>query len=138
MEKIAANDFKNSWSNPINLCVLNNSLAKLPTENGILFLADEYFNDDYIYKKYRDYLIKNNKLIISAIKGRQMSNYSNYWTENVNENFKVSKKELHPNALANEMYADILFDEITINKNGVLKILLNTKNPRLIIGDFKL
>lgn len=116
LEKIAANDFENSWSNPINLCVLNDSLAKLPTENGIFFLTDEYFNDDYIYNKYRDYLIKNSKQIISSTQGKQMLNYSNYWVKNVNENFQVSKKELHPNALANKMYADILFDEISTNK----------------------
>jgi len=115
LEKIAASDFENSWSNPINLCVLDNSLSKLPTSNAIYFITDNYFNNNDKYKIYQNYLTKNDKYIVSSIEGKNLPKYSNYWTKNVYENFQVSKKELHPNVLANKMYTDILFQEITTN-----------------------
>ena len=115
LEKIAASDFENSWSNPINLCVLNTSLSKLPTSSAIYFITDDYFNNNDKYKIYKDYLIKNNKNIISSTEGKNLPKYSKYWNKDIYQKFQVSKMELHPNTLANKMYADILFQEITSN-----------------------
>ncbi|MFA5025585.1 MAG: hypothetical protein WC503_03710 [Candidatus Shapirobacteria bacterium] len=105
----------NAWLNPVNICIVNRSLSLLPKNKSIYFITTDYFGNNILYKKYRELLTEQNKYIISTdINKNNLSKYSKYY-KNVQEKFLISSKEGHPNALANQMYADILYNEITTN-----------------------
>lgn len=104
-----------AWSNPVNQCVLDNSLKILPTDNAIYFVTEDYDNNQNLTQKYKHHLMMSKKLILSSSAGKNTPRYSKYWRDNLWKNFTISSVEGHPNVLANQMYADILFDEITTN-----------------------
>jgi hypothetical protein len=111
-----------SWINPINQCIVNKSLEFLPTNNAIYFIDKNYDNDNSQFKYYLQSLNKNNKYVLSTEVGKYMDKYKKYFdphnlsdNHNIYDNFSISRVEPHPNALANQMYADILFNEITTN-----------------------
>ena len=110
-----------SWNNPVNSCVINNSLKLLPHEKAIYFFTDNYQDNSSVYKMFSDLLNKNNKTILSSIIGKNIPKYSKCFN-NPHQNFFVSSQEGHPNALANQMYADILFNEITTNPKWNFKL----------------
>lgn len=103
-----------AWSNHLNQCILDNSLKILPTSNTIYFLTEDYEDNWSQIKSYRQHLDKNQKYILSSNSGKYISKYVKYWN-NPWKSFTISPSEGHPNALANQMYADILFNEITTN-----------------------
>jgi hypothetical protein len=111
-----------SWNNIINQCIVNNSLSLLPTQNAIYLIDKDYNRQNEEFKVYLKLLNNNNKYLISTEVGRFMEKYKQYFiSEDIYSNFEISKMELHPNAIANQMYADILFDEITTNPSWNFK-----------------
>lgn len=105
-----------SWSNSVNNCILNIGLQQLPTKNSIYFLTQDYDGTWASIKAYKTVLNDTHKYVISSNLGENFPQYKPYFSPNqVNSNFVISSREGHPNALANQMYADILFKEITSN-----------------------
>ena len=105
-----------SWKNPINICIEKEISARLPTQNSLYFFADYYTDDNQNYSVYKNILSETNKTIIDSRVAKNYPKYKKYLSQdNIYDNFIVSQKETHPNALANQMYADILFNEITTN-----------------------
>ena len=104
-----------AWNNPINLCILNKSLEKLPTNNTIYFIPDNYLSIEEFYIKYKEQLSILHKNIITSERGQYIPKYHKFWKDTPWNHFLISPGESHPNALANRMYADILFNEITTN-----------------------
>lgn len=112
-----------SWSNSVNLCVLESNLANLPTQKAIYFLTDDYGGNN-LYTIYTEKLKKYGKRIVSSSSGKLLPSYSNLWKNNANpyDFLTISTKESHPNFLANQMYADILYNEIASDSSfGLLK-----------------
>ncbi|MFA5025583.1 MAG: SGNH/GDSL hydrolase family protein [Candidatus Shapirobacteria bacterium] len=104
-----------SWINPINQCIVDSSLQSLPTSNAIYLIDKDYYRDNTQFNYYYQSLLKNNKTILSTSIGKFMDHYKKYFDDNVYKNFNLSPSDPHPNAIANQMYAEILFDEITTN-----------------------
>lgn len=104
-----------AWKNPINLCILNSSLKLLPTFNTIYFIPDDYSNESEFYQTYKKQLSNQNKYILTSENGQKLNKYRKYWKDSPWNHFLISTSEKHPNALANQMYTDILYQEITIN-----------------------
>jgi len=105
-----------SWNNPINQCIIDNTNKLLPVDKSIYFIAEDYDENWDITVMYKSYLERNNKFILSSSTGKNIPKYSKYWIDNKYwDYFKVSQSEGHPSVLANQMYADILFKEITTN-----------------------
>lgn len=102
-----------SWINPINQCVVNTSSLLLPTEKSIYFIPDNYTTDNS-YDTYINFFKKTNKFIISIENSKNLKKYKKYWNDPY-KYFTVSPLEGHPSALANQAYADILYNEITTN-----------------------
>ncbi|HWS48741.1 MAG TPA: hypothetical protein VN174_01660 [Candidatus Methanoperedens sp.] len=104
-----------SWKNPINQCVVDQSIQLLPKDNAIFLIDKDYHRDNTQFDYYHQLLTKNNKTTISTSIGKYMDKYKRYFDEKVYMNFSLSPTDPHPNALANQMYSDILFSEITTN-----------------------
>ena len=105
-----------SWLNPINLCIEDYTIKNLPTENSIYFISDDYIKNNTAYNTYRNLLNKYSKTIVEVNSAKNIFPYSILWKfPNIDSLFTISYYEHHPNALANQMYADILFNEITTN-----------------------
>lgn len=104
-----------SWKNPINACVVNESIKRLPSNNAIYLVDKDYLRENPELKEYQRLLSQNNKYQISTEVGKFMDKYKRYFNKNVYQNFNVSLSDPHPNALANQMYTDIIFAEITTN-----------------------
>ena len=103
-----------SFENPQNICVLNEVISLLPKANAIYFSSYPPSKNYPLYQKYARYLEDEELYILSSDKGEEMNEYKKYW-ENHKKYFTVSQKEPHPSNLAHKMFADILFEEITIN-----------------------
>jgi len=107
-----------SLKNPTNICIFKKSLELLSNSQSIFFAADNYIiNNSDGFNIMNKYLIASNKKILPSEIGKNIPKYSLYWNNNIDlyNSFKISPAEGHPNALANQMYADILFIEITSN-----------------------
>lgn len=104
-----------AWSNPTNICVLDYCLNNLPTQNAIYFTTEDYNDNWNLWDIYRERLNLAQKYIVSSSRGKEIPKYAPYWKTNPYTSFLVSKLENHPNSIANQMYADILFNEITTN-----------------------
>lgn len=111
-----------SWESDANVCVVDESLKKLPHDStkAIYFVTDNYFADDYYWQQYLNILESHNVNLISSRRGMQMPKYFRYW-ENPYRFFQISKKESHPSTLAHKMYAEILYQEIL--NNNIYKFL---------------
>lgn len=103
-----------SFENPQNICVLNEVISLLPKTNAIYFSSYPPSKDYPLYQKYARYFEDEDLYILSVEKGEEMSEYKKYW-KNYEKYFTVSQIETHPSNLAHNMYADILFEEITTN-----------------------
>ncbi|HWS48743.1 MAG TPA: hypothetical protein VN174_01670 [Candidatus Methanoperedens sp.] len=104
-----------AWNNPVNMCILNQSLSILPKDKSIYFITTDYFGNNFLYKKYQEFLINHSKYLLSTnINTLKLPKYIKYYN-NIQKYFIISQKEGHPSALANQMYADILYNEITTN-----------------------
>lgn len=106
-----------SLENPVNICIFQKSLNLLSNPQSIFFTTDNYINNSDGFNIMNKYFIASNKDTLSSEIGKNISKYSTYWTNSTDpaNSFKISPAEGHPNALANQMYADILFNEITTN-----------------------
>lgn len=104
-----------AWSNEINLCILNKSIQLLPTNKSLFFIAGDYLDDNSYIKLYKQILLDNNQAVIKSSSAKTNNIYSIYWRGDVYKNLSISKLETHPNAIANKLYAQLLFDEITTN-----------------------
>lgn len=103
------------WESPANECIVDSAVKRLPSERAIYFITDDYIGKSDKWKKYKDILNNNSVKYLDSIIGSQDKRYSKYWSGNPFSIFEVSEKEMHPNALANKMYADLLYDEIVKN-----------------------
>lgn len=112
---IIIKEYKKSWENPINKCIVELSSLSLPSNNAIYFIPGNYINNSDAYNIYSQILRQTNKHIISSDQGEKMYQYKKYWESDFTKYFQVSLKEIHPSALANQMYADILYNEIVNN-----------------------
>jgi lysophospholipase L1-like esterase len=104
------------WQNQVNLCNLDSHLLNLPTDKTIYFLTDNYNPQDSLYNIYHERLQMYQKNILSSSIGQYVPQYTPIWDHDPHSSLTVSKSEGHPNALANQMYADILYQEITTNQ----------------------
>lgn len=107
-----ADAWHSSWQNPLNMCIVNNSLSQMPTGNAIYFITEDYQNNDPYYAILKKELSQNSKTIVlssSGLNGQPLSS------------LQVSPNEPHPSALANRIYADVLFNEITNNPKWQFK-----------------
>jgi hypothetical protein len=105
---------KQGWENPTNLCVLDTSLDILPMDKTIYLVAEDYVEWSET-KLYKQHLLAKNKYIISSSLGKNIPEYSEYFDGPVFKLLRISPVEGHPNSIANKMFADILFNEITSN-----------------------
>ena len=91
-----------------NFCALEQVTPLLPKNNAIYF---SYAQNDSIELKYAATLKKYGLYTISALPLIQ-ARYPN----SKSTNMTVSQKEKHPSAFANQIFAEVLFNEITNNK----------------------
>lgn len=113
--KIADQILNEAWINPTNQCILKNTLINLPTDNTIYFITEEYNQNWFQTQQYRNHLLNQQKNILYSGLGIDLPQYKKYWDNNLWKNFTISSIEGHPNSLANQMYADILYNEIVTN-----------------------
>ncbi len=119
--KISEIAYEESWKNPVNQCVLRKSLMALPTENTIYFITADYNNYSDKFAIYQKTLLENSKFVLSSSIGKNLPKYQKYWRQDPFQSFAVSRMEQHPNKVANQMYADILLNEITTNPRWKFK-----------------
>ncbi len=108
-ERSVSDSFKNS----VNLCVLNYVAVGYP-KNGIYFSATDYDDSEPEFAVYNSALQKNGLRTVSSAEGKKLPEYKKYWSDPWRF-FAVSKSEQHSSALANQMYADILTNELLTN-----------------------
>lgn len=102
-----------AWKNEANLCVFEKCISYFPYNTIYFATTDYYTNNEYdAYEVYKNILEKNDFFVLSAKKGREIENYQKYW-DSLEEHFHVSQKEPHSSKIAHQMYADILYQEIT-------------------------
>ena len=108
-------EFNNSsWTNKVNMCLVNEVLPLMPAANAIYFLSDDYFEiNNYAYSMYRQTLEKYDKNILSGSQGKYIKKYKTYFDEANIHKLNVSAIENHPSAIAIKMYVDILSNEIS-------------------------
>lgn len=106
-----------SWSNPINLCVLNYIASRLP-QNSLFFITDNNSNPPYnsYYQTYLNEIQRFHHNIITFSSSKHIHKYDTYWQKNSTNNFSISKSEFHPNDVAHQIFADLLSTEIINNK----------------------
>jgi len=97
-----------SWQSELNLCILDQSLQALPTDNAIFFISQIF--DNY----YKEHLKMNDKKVLSSTDGRTLNEYERYW-EDPYKYLEVSQNDSHPSKIAHRMFADILSKEILTN-----------------------
>lgn len=117
LEKEWAERFEQSWYSELNLCILDQSLQALPTDNAIFFISlyrDEE-NSQPQWKTYREYLNKNQKTVLRSADAKTLDDYKRFWKK-PSKYFSVSPKDSgHPSKTAHRMFADLLGREILTN-----------------------
>lgn len=110
-----------SWQNDLNLCLLEESLKRIPAEKSIFFIPD-YFYDDATWEEYLYYIKKYHNNIVYVQESKEIPEYQYLW-EDIDKYFYVSEKDHHPSKDAHKMYADIISREIISNEkyNFLLK-----------------
>lgn len=104
-------ELSNSWKNPANTCVIQKSISLFP-HNAIYLVVDNDWIDNH---QYVDTLRANDLPVYELSRDSVgIEAYKKYWNE-PRKNFQVSAKEGHPSKIANAMYADFLYHEITTN-----------------------
>jgi hypothetical protein len=107
------NNFKAN-GDTANTCVADLAALELPKDHAIYFIPDDYGGDDPLFPNIIRPLQNNGMFILSSNQARTLPEYAKYWHEPFSD-FYVSPLELHPSRIANRMYADVLFNEITHN-----------------------
>lgn len=108
-----------AWRNPVNLCVMNESIRQLPLDNAIYLMTDGYYRNMPIDRRepfdtYRGFLKYYDKHIVEYEISEKYEKYSN---KNDGKNyFTVSEKDGHPSELTHQIYADVLYKKIVENK----------------------
>lgn len=105
-------------NNPLNLCLMEKTISLLPTTNSLYFFPTDYNNSvGAFYDIYKNYLNKYQHPIIIPVIMRNNPKYSKYWQKagGPYQSFHISSAEGHPNTLANQLYTDLLYQEITTN-----------------------
>jgi len=111
------NNTNKSWSSSSNLCVLD-TISKLFPHNTIFLITDDYEDSGNrkFFNIYKNALEKYHHKVISSESQKYNPQYSKYWTSgNVWSYFRISENEIHPSALAHQMCADTIYNEITAN-----------------------
>jgi len=103
-----------SWTTDFNLCILDQSLKSLPTDNAIYFVSQYYHEGDWVWKTYKDNLGKNQKKMLYITDGKTLEAYKRFWEDPL-KYFHVSQKDFHPSKIAHRMFADLLSKEILTN-----------------------
>jgi hypothetical protein len=104
-----------SWHNPANRCMAETTLSLFPP-NSLFFVPDDYSDNLDSYVSYRQIILQLGFSFTSASRGKNMKGYQKYWQEpQMGHFFQISSLEKHPSKLAHQMYADILYQEITSN-----------------------
>jgi hypothetical protein len=121
------NKVNNSWENKLNLCLIEESLKRIPADKSIFFIPDYYDgqnsnNNSDDWDKYLYYIKKHHKNIIFAQDSKNIPKFEKMW-KNTEKYFQVSKNETHPSRTAHEMYTEVIVNEILSNKeyNFLLK-----------------
>ena len=89
-----------------NLCAYKNLVPLLPKDNSIYIDLGNIFGEWTVQDNFSKIISHDFNLIKAP---------------NLGPSVHISHKESHPNALANQMYADILFNEITSNSKWNFK-----------------
>jgi len=108
---------KKAWNTTANFCFAEKVFNLLPKDNSIYFLATNY-SENCGYNEFIDIFNKNNVRFLSPYQKNVPKKYRKYYKKSwmgLAKYFTVSPHEKHPSALANKMYADFLFEEITNN-----------------------
>jgi len=104
-----------SWSLELNLCILDQSLKSLPTNNAIFFLCQIFGETEQkSWNTYKEYLNMNDKEVLYSTNSRTLKGYEGYWEDPL-KYFKVSPNDWHPSKIAHRMFADLLSKEILNN-----------------------
>lgn len=111
-------NFLKVGNNPVNLCVMERSIELLPTEKSIYFIPQYFWENAEDIVLYRNFLSKYSKNILLSSSGENIKEYQPLFSGNA---FQVSKKEGHPSVMAHQMYADVLYREITNNPKWKFK-----------------
>jgi hypothetical protein len=102
-----------SYANPKNICLLNKLIPLFPQNNSIFFEADIHSKNVPGFEKYQKTIKENNMTLISVDLAINYEKYKKYFDKKDFSIFRVSEKDAHPSGFANQMYSDILFEEIT-------------------------
>lgn len=106
------NVFEKSLLSPANICVVEESLKRLPTADAIYLMPSSL--SDKLTNIYYSKIVESNKKVLLMEDGKNMQKYRKAW-ENT-KLFRVSGMDSHPSKLAVEMFADIITKE-TLNGN---------------------
>lgn len=106
--------YNSSWTNEVNMCLINKVLPSMPNNNAIYFISDDYFeNNSYAYTMLSQTLEKHDKNILNGSQGKDIEKYKKYFDGSNVFKLNVSKIERHPSVIAIKMYTDILSKEIS-------------------------
>jgi len=102
------------WSNSVNICLMSEFVFLLP-QNTMIFIPNEC--GDTVGTKMIQKIVKNLRSDIAVITAEQYAKrkYSFSNGKECSQAFRISQLENHPSAAANQMYADVLYDEILLN-----------------------
>lgn len=111
-------EIKKAWQNESNLCILTKGSSYLP-KNALYVIIDPGWEMSEMKDGYDTYIkiLAEKQLSVDSITPTSsgVQQYEHYWKD-PKKFFSVSSKEGHPSALANQMYADFLFYELTHNE----------------------
>ncbi len=88
-----------------NFCIYNKIIDRFPKDNAIYLDIGSLVSQNW----------PEQNIFIETISSTLSPLSISYKQINQANGYSISQKEFHPNALANQMYADILFNEITTN-----------------------
>lgn len=105
--------------NSRNFCDFQHLLPMLPKQNTIYYDFDGFRTNWSALDTYVNGLRSAGLSVFSPQKYYQenQNKYRNFFDRQSFEKFSVSKKDGHPSALTNRLFADDLFQEITTNPN---------------------
>ncbi|HKZ34416.1 MAG TPA: hypothetical protein VJ179_00915 [Patescibacteria group bacterium] len=97
-----------------NVCVFETIAARLPQQKTMYFIFGPQFNTPWMIGRLRKTLEENKLTIVTPETLSEIEFGSREW-----KSMFVSKQELHPSVTANRIFAEKLFQEITLNPRWV-------------------
>lgn len=98
-----------------NNCVFNEVIKQLNPANSFFFFSDEYLEyNTNAFSYYRSLLRQAGFYTLSSLRAKNMEKFR-VALENPDKYLLVSKREAHPSLYANEIFAELLAEEITSN-----------------------